>query len=307
MSIEQKLLNITAAVAPLGKTAYNELSKFAFTPEADVKNYIRPFLVNEGLLLTYSTIECSEATGHAKVILEYCFTDVITKEQFRGRWEGSAFNHSGYAVAMAITSATKQHILTTFHIPTYDDPEKVGVKPEDPPIKAESGAHLQTSPGAEMPPIVDEKKLEVPTETVPGNTRKARSSKKALASVENIAEKTAGSPPSDESHAAGYDGSDKAASNGRDWKGGPEELPQRPSYQLDLAVPAIETSPAPAVKESRYKLVDITHMLPGLADGSLMAITKSDSTLVPMDKDVYYAFKLNAVSMEQETIYAVKA
>jgi len=280
MSIEQKILNIVAVVEPLEKTAYNEISKYHYTPEADVKNYIRPFLVKEGLLLTYSVFQQEEAAGHAKIVMQYKFTDVSTKEVLEGMWCGGAYNHSGYAIQTAITAAVKQFLLTIFHIPTYDDLEAVsGCTPETKGIKLPSDGSVSAisdTSEVEVPPVVNQDKLQEQKEVVPGTKRRGRNARKALESVEQISEKTG-------------DIQQELPI--------PEELPvaETPSHEAFLQ---------PAVQKKH--LLDIQHMLAGLAEGTIMAIEESVVSLIPETQDIYYAYKEDKESGEKKIVWAIK-
>ena len=316
MSIEQKILNIVADVQPLEKTAYNDISKYHYTPEADVKNYIRPFLVREKLLLTYSVFQQEEASGHAKIVLGYKFTDVSTKEVLEGMWCGGAFNHSGYAIQTAITAAVKQFLLTIFHIPTYDDLEAIsGCTPQKKEEKV-----VETSKEEQMerdvPPVVDQEKLKEKEDVTPGTKRRGRNAKKAVESVEKISEKTSTQQSFDipeelpvrPQDPISKPSEDFSGVKGRDWKdedGKPVEIPVEPTTEPTIE-PTTE-APKEAVPTVQKKhLLDIQHMLAGLAENSIMSIEESVVSLIPPEQDIYYAHKIDPETKESKTMYAIK-
>lgn len=126
MTLAERMFSIMSEVRPLEKTERNDVSGYTYVPEASVKDYIRGLLVKYRVLLTYDIIEGNDVNGKSVVTLRYVFLNIDnTDEEVTGTWIGEGFNHSGYAVATAITSAVKQHLMTQFLIPSYDDPERV--------------------------------------------------------------------------------------------------------------------------------------------------------------------------------------
>jgi hypothetical protein len=133
--IAAKLAWITGQMERIPKHGRNEQQGYAFAREADIVDYVRPYLALQNLALMWDTEQCTlfetkTAAGRPSMRCELTVHlaawdgDTPSAQPVSlGRFPGLAIDSGDKAVTKALTSAKKYAYMLTFHLSTGEDLE----------------------------------------------------------------------------------------------------------------------------------------------------------------------------------------
>lgn len=140
-NLVEKLIWIMSQVERIPKNGYNSFHRYKYALESDVKDACRQFMAEAGVLMTFSVKDTEQRRDdivrvHSEVTFHCADTDNTLSFEISG--DGQDKNDKG--IYKAITGSTKYALMSTFLIPTGDDPEKDSEKsPEKHGYRTASG------------------------------------------------------------------------------------------------------------------------------------------------------------------------
>ena len=140
MELIKKLIEVSKAIGYLQKDKRNTGQNYNYLSEAKIKETIKAEFEKQGIVFNYSTTDAREyeisstakGTKQFNTIANgtYQFMDSDSKTVIEGTWFGSGSDTGDKGLYKAITGGIKYVLNTCFLIPTGDDPENDGGKPE---------------------------------------------------------------------------------------------------------------------------------------------------------------------------------
>lgn len=153
--LARKLAEVTAALGWVEKRGTNSAQGYKYVQAVDIFDAVRTELSKRNVAFNMSqddiTVHYPEKGGQDITVKgSYTFTDGDTGEVVLGHWTGFDTDRAGKALWKLLTGATKYIFITTFLLPTGDDPEN------DSNEKPERQQPVQSaSPTAPKPPAAE--------------------------------------------------------------------------------------------------------------------------------------------------------
>lgn len=164
-ALSKKLAEVMSAVGRVPKNGWNDFHKYHYATEADIAEAIRSELATRHITLVPSVesyevreIPSKKAEKDSRFVtflsMTFTFEDGDSGERIEKKWLGAGEDSGDKGVYKAMTGAEKYFLLKTFIVPTGDDPESDGKKPQT-KVKVETrapetGAKVPTPEGAEL-------------------------------------------------------------------------------------------------------------------------------------------------------------
>jgi hypothetical protein len=124
-SLVEKLIWIMSQVERIPKNGYNSFHKYKYALESDVKDACRTFMAEVGVLMTFSVKDTEQRRDDiVRVFSEVTFHDADSEDTLTFEIAGDGQDKNDKGIYKAITGSTKYALMSTFLIPTGDDPEK---------------------------------------------------------------------------------------------------------------------------------------------------------------------------------------
>jgi ERF superfamily len=149
-SLHAKLLNIAKQIDYLEKRGRNENNKYDYVQSVDVLGKLRRLLFDAGILVVPAAhkpehLQFSSRSGSpsflTSVELVYRFVDTETSESIAVPWVGCGVDTGGdKGIYKAFTGALKYMLLSTFLVPTSNDPERDELTEPEPVQQTETRA-----------------------------------------------------------------------------------------------------------------------------------------------------------------------
>jgi hypothetical protein len=156
-SLVEKLIWIMSQVERIPKNGVNKFHHYNYALESDVKDACRKYMAEAGVLMTFAvngTEQIRDDIVRVFSTVTFYDGDTGTKIEFDMAGDGQDKNDKG--IYKAITGSTKYALMSTFLIPTGDDPEKDAEKsPEGKKTsktESKSSKTEQTKPKLATPP-----------------------------------------------------------------------------------------------------------------------------------------------------------
>ena len=128
-NLVEKLIWIMSQVERIPKNGYNNFHKYHYALESDVKDACRQFMAEAGVLMTFSVLDTEQRRDDiVRVHSEVTFHCANTGETLTFEISGDGQDKNDKGIYKAITGSTKYALMSTFLIPTGDDPEKDSVQ-----------------------------------------------------------------------------------------------------------------------------------------------------------------------------------
>jgi hypothetical protein len=133
-----KLCRVAGAIERVEKKGKNTHHGYEYVRAADLVAEVRRHLIAEGLIVIPSATNARHEGTLTTVDLEYRFIDSESGAWIVVPWQGVGFDKGGdKGIYKAFTGAMKYVLLSTFLIPTTDDPETDAVSnPRAVPVPA---------------------------------------------------------------------------------------------------------------------------------------------------------------------------
>jgi hypothetical protein len=133
-----KLCRVAGAIERVEKKGRNAHHGYDYVRAADLVAEVRRHLIAEGVIVIPSATNARHEGTLTTVDLEYRFIDSESGASISVPWQGVGFDKGGdKGIYKAFTGATKYVLLSTFLIPTTDDPETDAVSnPRAVPVPA---------------------------------------------------------------------------------------------------------------------------------------------------------------------------
>jgi hypothetical protein len=149
-ALSRKLAEVMAAVGRVPKNGWNDFHKYHYATEADIAEAIRSELATRSITLVPSVesyevreIPSKKAEKDSRFVtflsMTFTFEDGDTGERIEKKWLGAGEDSGDKGAYKAMTGAEKYFLLKTFIVPTGDDPESDGKKPQT-KVKVETHA-----------------------------------------------------------------------------------------------------------------------------------------------------------------------
>ncbi len=147
-----KLHAIMSAVDYVQKDKKNTFHNYSYASEFAIKETLHAELVKNKVIFTVNAsnvrreVYTSVKGGRAAITdidIEYAFYDVESGESLTGKFVGTGDDGADKGTYKAITGAIKYILTSTFLIPTGDDPEDDGGKPEATRTGPTTGVHAK--------------------------------------------------------------------------------------------------------------------------------------------------------------------
>lgn len=131
MAIHKKLLNIMSKIERVPKNGFNAFHKYKFVQDTDLTEYVRNFLVEEGVAVVPS-IESQTVMPQASkegetylTLVDGTITFVDTEDgsSVTIKCQGQGQDKGDKGVYKAMTGFMKYGMMKVFMVPTGDDPE----------------------------------------------------------------------------------------------------------------------------------------------------------------------------------------
>ncbi len=141
MSLTSKLAEVMAEIHHIPKRGWNDFHKYHFALEADIVDAVRSGLATRQVMLIPSITGMQRDSVGEKgsvlttLMMQFTFRDGESGEEITRPWLGAGTDKEDKGAYKAMTGGEKYFLLKTFLIPTGDDPEAEGAKP-DKPVKA---------------------------------------------------------------------------------------------------------------------------------------------------------------------------
>lgn len=162
MPIHKKLLNIMSKIERVPKNGFNAFHKYKFVQDTDLTEYVRNFLVEEGVAVMPS-IESQTVMPQGDNYLtlvdgSITFVDTEDGSSVVVKCQGQGQDKGDKGVYKAMTGFMKYGMMKVFMVPTGDDPEhdeepkpaksqKPAAKPNVAPISKPPQPTTQTRTG----------------------------------------------------------------------------------------------------------------------------------------------------------------
>lgn len=149
-TLAKKLAEVMAAVGRVPKNGWNDFHKYHYATEADIAEALRSELAARSVTLVPSVesyevreLPSKKADKDSRYVtflsMTFTFEDGETGQRIEKKWLGAGEDSGDKGVYKAMTGAEKYFLLKTFLVPTGDDPESDGKKPQ-PKVKVETHA-----------------------------------------------------------------------------------------------------------------------------------------------------------------------
>ena len=127
MPIHKKLLNIMSKIERVPKNGFNAFHKYKFVQDTDLTEYVRNFLVEEGVAVMPS-IESQTVMPQGDNYLtlvdgSITFVDTEDGSSVVVKCQGQGQDKGDKGVYKAMTGFMKYGMMKVFMVPTGDDPE----------------------------------------------------------------------------------------------------------------------------------------------------------------------------------------
>jgi hypothetical protein len=153
-TLVQKLIWIMSQVERIPKNGENKFHKYKYALESDVKDACRKYMADAGVLMTFAVNGTEQIRDDiVRVFSTIKFYDAETSEYIEFDMAGDGQDKNDKGIYKAITGSTKYALMSTFLIPTGDDPEKDSEK--NPEKKKAS----KTEPHSPKPEVETKPKL----------------------------------------------------------------------------------------------------------------------------------------------------
>jgi hypothetical protein len=124
-TLVQKLIWIMSQVERIPKNGENKFHKYKYALESDVKDACRKYMAEAGVLMTFAVNGTEQVRDDiVRVFSTIKFYDADTSEYIEFDMAGDGQDKNDKGIYKAITGSTKYALMSTFLIPTGDDPEK---------------------------------------------------------------------------------------------------------------------------------------------------------------------------------------
>ena len=123
-ALYRKLCRVAGAIDRVEKKGRNDHHGYDYVRAADLVAEVRRHLIAEGVIVIPAARNARHEGTLTTVDLDYRFIDSETGASISVPWQGVGFEKGGdKGIYKAFTGATKYVLLSTFLIPTTDDPE----------------------------------------------------------------------------------------------------------------------------------------------------------------------------------------
>lgn len=123
--LAKKLISIMSQVERIPKNGYNDFHKYHYATESDVKEGCRQLMADAKVLMTLSIQDIEQVRDDiVRVTSLVTFTDAESGETLSFCVAGDGQDKNDKGIYKAITGSTKYALMSSFLIPTGDDPEK---------------------------------------------------------------------------------------------------------------------------------------------------------------------------------------
>lgn len=165
----RKLAAIMAAVDRIPKRGHNQFHGYKYATESDVVEAVRKELADRHVMLftnviNRETIEIKNRKGNTEymthVDAEFTFVDGETGETHTFRMSGGGQDSGEKGVFKAITGTKKYALMTTFLIPTGDDPENDSDSGDHKDRNQRPQANRQDQPRPQQQPTPEQARMQ---------------------------------------------------------------------------------------------------------------------------------------------------